>query len=128
MGQVKYIVPRLIIGVFIQVLCSYSTLPLYAIVSQMGSSFKKAVFEEHVQVGLTGWAQKVKKKRGLKEAGEGSREASSHVSGGGLLLGRLKGLKEAGEGSAQSSSHEGTLHLKTRIAAVVIGGASLPAS
>lgn len=64
MGQVKYIVPRLIIGVFIQVLCSYSTLPLYAIVSQMGSSFKKAVFEEHVQVGLTGWAQKVKKREG----------------------------------------------------------------
>ncbi|KDO49428.1 hypothetical protein CISIN_1g0104501mg, partial [Citrus sinensis] len=34
MGQVCYIVPRLIIGVFIQVLCSYSTLPLYAIVTQ----------------------------------------------------------------------------------------------
>uniref|UniRef100_A0A2P2MD18 MLO-like protein n=1 Tax=Rhizophora mucronata TaxID=61149 RepID=A0A2P2MD18_RHIMU len=35
MGQVKYIVPRLIIGVVIQVLCSYSTLPLYAIVTQV---------------------------------------------------------------------------------------------
>ncbi|KAI5567125.1 hypothetical protein BDE02_13G068700 [Populus trichocarpa] len=108
MGQIKYIVPRLIIGVFIQVLCSYSTLPLYAIVSQMGSSFKKSIFEEHVQAGLVGWAQKVKKKRGQKGSTEGSSEASSHVSAGGLLLGRLKGLKEANEGSAQSSSHEGS--------------------
>lgn len=38
----------------------------------MGSSFKKAIFDEHVQVGLVGWAQKVKKKKGLKAATEGS--------------------------------------------------------
>ncbi|KAK7819579.1 mlo-like protein 1 [Quercus suber] len=63
MGQVRYIVPRLIIGVFIQVLCSSSTLPLYAIVTQMGTSFKKAIFDEHVQVGLVGWAQKARKRR-----------------------------------------------------------------
>ncbi|XP_068654899.1 MLO-like protein 1 [Aristolochia californica] len=76
MGQVRYIIPRLIIGVIIQILCSYSTLPLYAIVTQMGSYFKKAIFEEHVQVGLVGWAQKVKKRKGLKAAigGEGSTE------------------------------------------------------
>ncbi|XP_011011038.1 PREDICTED: MLO-like protein 1 isoform X2 [Populus euphratica] len=108
MGQIKYIVPRLIIGVFIQVLCSYSTLPLYAIVSQMGSTFKKSIFEEHVQAGLVGWAQKVKKKRGQKGSTEGSSEASSHVSAGGLQLEKLKRLKEANEGSAQSSSHEGS--------------------
>ncbi|KAL3573907.1 hypothetical protein D5086_024520, partial [Populus alba] len=106
MGQIKYIVPRLIIGVFIQVLCSYSTLPLYALVSQMGSTFKKSIFEEHVQVGLVGWAQKVKKKRGQKGSTEGSSEASSHASAGGLQLERLKRLKEANEGSTQSSSHE----------------------
>nr|TKR75086.1 MLO-like protein 1 isoform X1 [Populus alba] len=108
MGQIKYIVPRLIIGVFIQVLCSYSTLPLYALVSQMGSTFKKSIFEEHVQVGLVGWAQKVKKKRGQKGSTEGSSEASSHASAGGLQLERLKRLKEANEGSTQSSSHEGS--------------------
>ncbi|GAB4841575.1 MLO-like protein 1 [Ancistrocladus abbreviatus] len=34
MGKVAYIAPRLIIGVIIQVLCSYSILPLYAIVNQ----------------------------------------------------------------------------------------------
>ncbi|PKU67577.1 MLO-like protein 1 [Dendrobium catenatum] len=58
----KYIVPRLIICVVVQIICSYSTLPLYAIVTQMGSSFKPVIFEEHVQEGLVGWAQKVKMK------------------------------------------------------------------
>ncbi|XP_038998326.1 MLO-like protein 1 [Hibiscus syriacus] len=79
MGQVRYIIPRLIIGVFIQVLCSYSTLPLYAIVTQMGSSFKKAIFEEHVQVGLIGWAQKAKKK-GLKAATQTEAETNPEQS------------------------------------------------
>ncbi|KAL3328201.1 hypothetical protein AABB24_035705 [Solanum stoloniferum] len=68
MGQVGFIVPRLVIGVIIQVLCSYSTLPLYALVTQMGTHFKKSIFDEHIQVGLLGWASKVKMKRGLKAA------------------------------------------------------------
>ncbi|KAG7026081.1 MLO-like protein 1 [Cucurbita argyrosperma subsp. argyrosperma] len=91
MGKVAYIIPRLIIGVFVQVLCSYSTLPLYAIVTQMGSSFKKAIFEDHVQVGLVGWAQKVKKRKGLKAAAtdgssQGSKEDGSSV---GIQLGNV---------------------------------------
>ncbi|GAY32191.1 hypothetical protein CUMW_273370 [Citrus unshiu] len=85
MGQVCYIVPRLIIGVFIQVLCSYSTLPLYAIVTQMGSSFKKAIFEENVQVGIVGWAEKVRRKKDPKAAKDGSTQSSSHQ---GVQLGR----------------------------------------
>ncbi|KAM5554336.1 MLO-like protein 1 [Rosa sericea] len=44
MGRIRYIVPRILIGSFIQILCSYSTLPLYAIVTQMGSNFKQAIF------------------------------------------------------------------------------------
>ena len=44
----------------------------------MGSSFKKAIFDEHVQVGLVGWAQKVKRKNLLKAAASnGSAEGSS---------------------------------------------------
>ncbi|KAI9185472.1 hypothetical protein LWI28_007636 [Acer negundo] len=86
MGQVRYIVPRLIIGVIIQVLCSYSTLPLYAIVTQMGTSFKKEVFDEHVQLKITGWAKKVKGKKGLKADKEGSTtHATSHD---GIQLGK----------------------------------------
>ncbi|GMJ11298.1 MILDEW RESISTANCE LOCUS O 1 [Hibiscus trionum] len=80
MGKIRYIIPRLVIGVFIQVLCSYSTLPLYAIVTQMGSSFKKAIFEDHVQVGLVGWAQKAKKKKGLKAATQTAAEKNPEQS------------------------------------------------
>ena len=38
----------------------------------MGSSFKKAIFEEHNQEGLVGWAQTAKKNRGLRKAANGS--------------------------------------------------------
>uniref|UniRef100_A0A1U7Y5V6 MLO-like protein 1 n=1 Tax=Nicotiana sylvestris TaxID=4096 RepID=A0A1U7Y5V6_NICSY len=34
MGELGLIIPRLVIGVIVQVLCSYSTLPLYALVTQ----------------------------------------------------------------------------------------------
>lgn len=71
MGKVQYIIPRLVIGVIIQVLCSYSTLPLYAIVTQMGTHFKKAIFDEHVQAGLVGWAQKARKKTTTGNANRG---------------------------------------------------------
>ncbi|KAJ0792365.1 hypothetical protein HanOQP8_Chr01g0017261 [Helianthus annuus] len=74
MGQVRYIIPRLIIGVFIQVLCSYSTLPLYALVTQMGTNFKKAIFEDHIQAKVVGWALNVKKKM----ANNGGTNGSTH--------------------------------------------------
>ncbi|KAJ3683213.1 hypothetical protein LUZ60_013440 [Juncus effusus] len=71
MGEAIYIIPRLIIGVIIQLLCSYSTLPLYAIVTQMGSYFQKAIFDEHVQQGLMGWVQNVKKRTAAQKTGNG---------------------------------------------------------
>uniref|UniRef100_A0A803KTZ4 MLO-like protein n=1 Tax=Chenopodium quinoa TaxID=63459 RepID=A0A803KTZ4_CHEQI len=49
------------IRAFVQFVCSYSTLPLYAIVTQMGSSFNKAIFEDYIQEGLIHWAQKARK-------------------------------------------------------------------
>ncbi|KAI4338747.1 hypothetical protein MLD38_023766 [Melastoma candidum] len=109
MGRVRYIVPRLIIGVFIQVLCSYSTLPLYAIVAQMGSHFKKAIFDEHVQVGLVGWAQKARKKKGLRAAADGSVQSSSHdgSSSGGFQLGRVFRKASVPE-DAQPTAPEGS--------------------
>ncbi|KAF0922704.1 hypothetical protein E2562_001098 [Oryza meyeriana var. granulata] len=75
MGQVRFIVPRLVIGVIIQLLCSYSTMPLYAVVTQMGSSYKKEIFNDHVQRGVLRLAQKVKMKKGLRE-GTGGGDAA----------------------------------------------------
>uniref|UniRef100_A0A5K0WGF5 MLO-like protein n=8 Tax=Nymphaea colorata TaxID=210225 RepID=A0A5K0WGF5_9MAGN len=45
----------------------------------MGSSFKKAIFDEHVHESLLGWAQKVKKRKGFKPTKEGG-DASSHTN------------------------------------------------
>lgn len=45
----------------------------------MGTNFKKSIFDDHVQAGLIGWAQKVKGKKGLRGAlGGGSTEGGSH--------------------------------------------------
>ncbi|XP_039023257.1 MLO-like protein 1 [Hibiscus syriacus] len=101
MGQVRFIIPRLIIGyehnkrnsvsnlfllrvsdnifnvqaltssysviirVLVQFVCGYSTLPLFAFFTQMGSSYKKAIFDEHIREGLVGWAKKAKKNKGI---------------------------------------------------------------
>ncbi|KAI3770721.1 hypothetical protein L6452_01863 [Arctium lappa] len=46
MEKVGYIVTKLVLGAIVQVLCSYSTLPLYALVSQMGSMFKPSIFNK----------------------------------------------------------------------------------
>ncbi|PON38494.1 Mlo-related protein [Parasponia andersonii] len=61
MEKVGYIVPRLFIGVIVQVLCSYSTLPLYAIVTQMGSCFKEGMFRE--ETTIFGWIKDAQSKR-----------------------------------------------------------------
>ncbi|XP_047252955.1 MLO-like protein 1 isoform X2 [Capsicum annuum] len=92
MGQVGFIVPRLVVGVIIQVLCSYSTLPLYALVTQMGTNFKKSIFDEHIQAGLLGWASKAKMKRGIKAATDGG--SSTEGSTVGLQMLRM-GRKES---------------------------------
>ncbi|GJX43033.1 MLO-like protein 13 isoform X1 [Tanacetum coccineum] len=43
--------------VIVQVLCSYSTLPLYAIVSQMGSMFKPSVFDHFTLDLISDWVE-----------------------------------------------------------------------
>lgn len=43
----------------------------------MGTNFKKSIFDEHIQVGLVGWAQKVKKKTALKMATNSAGQESS---------------------------------------------------
>ncbi|CAH2051436.1 unnamed protein product [Thlaspi arvense] len=47
-------------------LCSYITLPLYALVTQMGSRMKQSIFDEQTSKALKKWRNAVKKKRGGK--------------------------------------------------------------
>jgi len=57
----------------------------------MGTHFKRAIFNDHVQVGIVGWAEKVKKKKALKADGQGSSHAHEGSTGGstGIQLGSV---------------------------------------
>ncbi|KAI5666217.1 hypothetical protein M9H77_16070 [Catharanthus roseus] len=61
--KVEIFVIRVVLAVMVQVLCSYITLPLYALVTQMGSQFKSAVLEEHTVHAIKQWHAEVRKKR-----------------------------------------------------------------
>ncbi|CAH2078093.1 unnamed protein product [Thlaspi arvense] len=62
MEKLGFLIPRLVMGVLVQVLCSYSTLPLYALVTQMGSKFKKGIFDGVVQSTLEVWLEDTRNK------------------------------------------------------------------
>ncbi|XP_062014429.1 MLO-like protein 6 [Rosa rugosa] len=55
------IIIRVSMGVLIQILCSYVTLPLYALVTQMGSTMKPTIFNERVATALRNWHHTAKK-------------------------------------------------------------------
>ncbi|CAK8569201.1 unnamed protein product [Lathyrus sativus] len=63
------IVIRVVLGVALQVLCSYITFPLYALVTQMGSHMKKGIFEEQTTKALKKWQKTAREKRKLRNAG-----------------------------------------------------------
>ncbi|KAL8264851.1 hypothetical protein R6Q59_022981 [Mikania micrantha] len=56
------IVIRLACGVLVQFWCSYSTVPLNVIVTQMGSRVKKALIAESVRDSLHSWCKRVKER------------------------------------------------------------------
>ncbi|KAL0417741.1 UNVERIFIED_CONTAM: MLO-like protein 6 [Sesamum radiatum] len=59
--HVEDIVIRITMGVLIQILCSYVTLPLYALVTQMGSTMKPTIFNDRVATALRNWHHTAKK-------------------------------------------------------------------
>ncbi|KAK9678034.1 hypothetical protein RND81_11G183500 [Saponaria officinalis] len=62
LDRVGFIIPRLIIGLIVQVLCSYSTLPLYTIVTQMGSRFKPSILGPLVHETVGSWLEDVRER------------------------------------------------------------------
>ncbi|XP_074364400.1 MLO-like protein 4 [Apium graveolens] len=56
------IVVRLTSGVVVQFWCSYSTVPLNIIITQMGSHCKKALISENVRDALHSWCKRVKER------------------------------------------------------------------
>ena len=55
----------------------------------MGTHFKKAIFDEHVQAGLVGWAQKAKKRKGLKPDSQPGQSSSHEGANAGIQLGSV---------------------------------------
>ncbi|XAR72098.1 hypothetical protein NMG60_11018616 [Bertholletia excelsa] len=58
----KRLTIRLSTGVVVQVLCSYVTLPLYALVTQMGSTMRPIVFGDTVASAIKSWHHSARKK------------------------------------------------------------------
>ncbi|GLT94546.1 hypothetical protein SLE2022_122820 [Rubroshorea leprosula] len=58
------VVARVFLGVIVQFMCSYITLPLYALVTQMGSTMKRSIFDEQTSKALKQWHKKAVKKKG----------------------------------------------------------------
>ncbi|KAL5733462.1 hypothetical protein ACOSP7_032801 [Xanthoceras sorbifolium] len=59
--KIEDIIIRISMGILIQILCSYVTLPLYALVTQMGSTMKPTIFNERVAAALKNWHHTAKK-------------------------------------------------------------------
>ncbi|XP_028549290.1 MLO-like protein 9 isoform X3 [Dendrobium catenatum] len=58
----RLIITRVVLGVIVQFMCCYVTLPLYALVSQMGSHMKRSIFDEQTNQALKRWHQAVRKR------------------------------------------------------------------
>ncbi|KAG6668889.1 MLO-like protein 1 [Carya illinoinensis] len=121
MEKMGFVIPRLVIGAFIQFICSYSTLPLYAIVTQMGSSFKKEIFAEDVHEGIIGWHKHAKKTTGLRKAANGTRLNGSTTTHGSnhevgketttdLTVESTESGMEEGNGNAGEIEHANVSH------------------
>ncbi|KAL2489421.1 MLO-like protein 5 [Forsythia ovata] len=59
--NIFFAILRVGLGLGVQFLCSYITLPLYALVTQMGSNMKKSIFDEHTSKALMNWHKHAKK-------------------------------------------------------------------
>ncbi|KAI5683931.1 hypothetical protein M9H77_05159 [Catharanthus roseus] len=64
----ELVIVKLALGVGVLILCSYITLPLYALIAQMGSHMKRTIFDEQTSKALKKWHMAVKKKKGGKSS------------------------------------------------------------
>uniref|UniRef100_A0A0D9WDI7 MLO-like protein n=1 Tax=Leersia perrieri TaxID=77586 RepID=A0A0D9WDI7_9ORYZ len=72
----EFVFARLCLGVVVQFLCSYVTLPLYALVSQMGSTMKQSIFDDQTSKALKNWRAGAKKKPAATSSKHGAVEGA----------------------------------------------------
>lgn len=85
----------------VQVLCSYVTLPLYALVSQMGSTMKQSIFDDQTSKALKSWRAGVKKKPAAQSSKHGGSPSGSPRAG------SPKGAHEGSTGIALTQKQGG---------------------
>ncbi|XP_020206196.1 MLO-like protein 12 [Cajanus cajan] len=104
------IVIRLAMGIIIQVLCSYVTLPLYALVTQMGSTMKPTIFNQRVASALKNWHNTAKKQiKNSKQTTPFSSRTSTPTHGMSpihLLQRHLAGRSDSAQTSPRASNYE----------------------
>ncbi|XP_061997504.1 MLO-like protein 10 [Rosa rugosa] len=98
----KLAIAKVIVGGGVLCMCSYITLPLYALVTQMGSNMKKSIFDEQTSKALKKWHNAVKK----KTTGQGGKSPAR------VLGGSTVGGSTVGGSSSVSAVHSSgpTLH------------------
>lgn len=73
----------------------------------MGSSFKAAIFQEHIQENLDGWVQKAKRNKGLRKVSNGSTLVGSKEASVTVELAEVIGEgSRTKEGSVSASAGE----------------------
>ncbi|KAG0555430.1 hypothetical protein KC19_12G168400 [Ceratodon purpureus] len=108
LGRTWMIIVRLLMGVFVQVLCSASTLPLYALVSQMGSTIRFTIFgSKNAQSSIHRWRAKAAKRAHAKKAGH---VPLAHHLGG--IVGLNKSVDEQGHVHNMELRDGGALYSK----------------
>ncbi|KAL1197284.1 MLO-like protein 3 [Cardamine amara subsp. amara] len=75
------IIIRLVIAVTVQFLSSYITLPLYALVTQMGSCYKRSILEDQLANMLKQWHARVKDKRKIDQTPKPKNNGDDNING-----------------------------------------------
>ncbi|CBI21574.3 hypothetical protein VitviT2T_011176 [Vitis vinifera] len=92
----KLVIIKIALGVGVLFLCSYITLPLYALITQMGSNMKRSVFDEQTSKALKKWHMAVKKRHG----GKAGRSSTHQTLGGSPTASMASTVQMPGSGHA----------------------------
>lgn len=60
-------VMKVVVGIALQIMCSYITFPLYALVTQMGSNMKRTIFDEQTAKALQNWRNTAREKKKTRD-------------------------------------------------------------
>ena len=58
---------KVVVGITLQIMCSYMTFPLYALVTQMGSNMKRTIFDEQTNKALTNWRNNARERKKTRD-------------------------------------------------------------